>query len=54
MTQAQVKELFGVAPSTLKDWKNNPNHEKHALGLFLVSLEYEPTKKRLDELKIKG
>jgi len=47
MTQEQIKELFGVAPSTLKDWKNNPKNRKHILGIFLSSLDYELTKNNL-------
>jgi len=53
MTQEQIKELFGVAPSTLKDWKNNPKNRKHILGKFLVTLDYEKTKKDLKKLDIK-
>lgn len=52
MTQAQVKELFGVSPATLKDWKNNPKHTKHNLGKYLVSLDYEKTKKELKKVDI--
>jgi len=52
MTQEQIKELFGVAPSTLKDWKNNPKNRKHILGKFLVTLDYEKTKKDLKKLDI--
>jgi len=52
MTQAQVKELFGVSPTTLKDWKNNPKHTKHNLGKYLVSLDYEKTKKDLKKLNL--
>ena len=50
MTQLQVKELFGVAPATLKDWKNNSEHTKHNLGKYLVSLDYSKTKKELQKL----
>ena len=50
MTQKEVKELFGVAPATLKDWKNNPKHTKHKLGEYLVSLDYEKTKKEIKNL----
>jgi len=53
MTHAQVKELFGVSSSTLKDWKNNPKNKKHNLGKYLVSLDYENTKKELKKLDIK-
>ena len=52
MTQTQVKELFGVSPSTLKDWKNNQKNKKNNLGKYLVSLDYEKTKKELKELDI--
>ncbi len=52
MTQAQVKELFGVSPTTLKDWKNNPKHTKHNLGKYLVSLDYNKTKKDLKKLDL--
>ena len=47
MTQEQIKELFGVAPATLKDWKNNPKNRKHNLGKYLVSLDYSKTKKKI-------
>jgi len=54
MTQEQVKELFGVAPATLKDWKNNPEHTKHNLGKYLVSLDYNKTKKKIQRLDKKA
>lgn len=41
MTQTQINELFGVPPSTLKDWKNDPSNKKHNLGLLLSSLDKE-------------
>lgn len=52
MTQAQVKELFGVSPTTLKDWKNNPSHTKYNLGKYLVSLDYKKAKKDLKKLDL--
>ncbi|MBL1245151.1 MAG: hypothetical protein COA39_012395 [Sulfurimonas sp.] len=52
MTQEQIKELFGVAPATLKDWKNNPKNRKHNLGKYLVSLDYNNTKKDLKKLDL--
>ena len=54
MTQKQTQELFGVAPSTLKDWKNNPKNKKHNLGIFLSSLDYDKTKKEIENLKKKA
>lgn len=54
MTQSQIKELFSVSPSTLKEWKNDPSNKKHNLGLLLSSLDYEKTKKELEKLKKKS
>lgn len=51
MTQKQIKELFCVAPSTLKEWKNDANNKKHNLGIFLSSLDYNKTKKEIEKLK---
>ena len=53
MKDREIKELFGVSHSTLHDWINKPNHSKRDLGLFLKSLNYEETKKKIDELKNK-
>lgn len=53
MTKPQIKELFGVAPSTLKEWKNDPTNKKHNLGILLTSLDYEKTKKEIEKLKEK-
>jgi len=54
MTQKQIQELFCVAPSTLKEWKNDTTNKKHNLGIFLVSLNYEVTKKEIERLKKKA
>ena len=51
MTQKNIQELFGVAPSTIKDWKNNRSNKKHNLGIFLSSLDYNKTKKEIEILK---
>ncbi len=53
MTQKQIQELFCVAPSTLKEWKNDTANKKHNLGIFLTSLDYEATKKEIEKLKRK-
>jgi len=53
MTQRQIQELFCVAPSTLKEWKNNTRNKKHNLGIYLSSLDYETTKKEIEKLKKK-
>ena len=53
MTQKQIQELFCVAPSTLKEWKNNTTNKKHNLGIYLSSLDYEATKKEITKLKKK-
>ena len=53
MTQQQIKDLFGVPPSTLKDWKNDPSNKKHNLGILLSSLDYEKTKKEVEKLSKK-
>lgn len=54
MTQKQVQELFAVAPSTLKEWKNDPSNKKHNLGILLTSLDYKKTKKDIEKLKEKA
>ena len=51
MTQKQIQELFCVSPSTLKEWKNNTSNKKHNLGIFLSSLDYDKTKKEIENLK---
>lgn len=51
MTQQQIKELFGVPPSTLKDWKADPKHPRHALALYLSALKYEEAKSEIEKLK---
>ena len=54
MTQKQIQEFFGVAPSTLKEWKNNTKNKKHNLGIFLSSLDCDKTKKEIENLKKKA
>ena len=54
MTKPQIKELFGVAPSTLKEWKNDPTNKKHNLGILLTSLDYEKTKKENEKINEKA
>ncbi len=53
MKEREIKELFGVSHSTLHDWINKPNHTKKDLGLFLKSLDYDETKKKIEDIKNK-
>jgi uncharacterized protein YjcR len=53
MTQKQIHALFGVSPSTLKEWKADPENKKHNLGMYLASLDYETAKKDVDKVRKK-
>ena len=53
MTQKQIHTLFGVSPSTLKEWKADPENKKHNLGMYLASLDYETAKKDVDKVRKK-
>ena len=53
MTQKEVKEFFGVSPTTYKYWKNDPSNKKHNLGLLLGALSIEEAKKIIEKSKIK-
>ena len=50
MTQEQINKLFGVAPSTIKEWKSDSAHRKHKLAIYLTSLNYEKTEKIINKL----
>jgi hypothetical protein len=54
MTQQEVKVLFGISPSTLKEWKADPQNKKHNLGIYLAALDFETAKKEVEKVQKKA